>query len=446
MDIHRNRRQVGSFAFSPRAGREWTAPWATGAAATVSAVKWPPAPGGTGFGLDHLPYGVFSCRGDERRIGTRIGDHVLDLRAASAAGLLPVECMAGTLNPLMAEGRRFWEDIRDALIDLLSDENHRGIVEPMLVPIDDVTLHLPIAVADYVDFYSSRAHAENLGRMFRPGASPLLPNWTHLPVGYHGRAGTVVVSGAPIRRPSGQRRVAEGVAFGPSERLDIELEMGFVVGRASTMGDPVSIDDAADHIFGLALINDWSARDIQAWEYEPLGPFLGKSFATSMSPWITPLAALEPFMVEPPAQDPTPLQYLRAGRPWGFDIDLEVQFSTAAMRSARQMPATVCVTNAASLYWTAAQQLAHMTVNGASLRTGDLFASGTISGQGERSYGSLIERSWNGARPFELPDGSTRTFLADGDEITLRATATGHGRHLEMGSVKGRITPAARGG
>jgi fumarylacetoacetase len=281
-------------------------------------------------------------------------------------------------------------------------------------------------VADYVDFYCSLDHASNVGRIFRPDAEPLLPNWRHLPIGYHGRGGTVVVSGTPVVRPSGQRRPpgAEAPEFGPSVRLDIEAEVGFVVGVGSRLGEPVPLEAFADHVFGVVLLNDWSARDIQAWEYQPLGPFLGKSFATSIGHWVLPLAALADRRVPAPPQEPEPLPYLREA-PWAFDLPLEVELNGHV----------VSRTSARHLYWSVAQQVAHLTVNGASLRTGDLLASGTISGPEKDARGSLIELTWNGAEPLELPDGSTRTFLEDGDEVVLR--------NPDLGEVRGRIEPAS---
>ena len=285
---------------------------------------------------------------------------------------------------------------------------------------DEDRLGMPFEVADYVDFYSSLHHATNLGRMFRPDAEPLLPNWRHLPVGYHGRAGTVVPSGTPVRRPSGQR---PGPEFGPSRRLDIELEAGFVIGTPSTMGEPVPIERALDHVFGMVLVNDWSARDIQAWEYQPLGPFLGKSFATSISRWVVPLDELADRRVAGEPQEPAPLPYL-AEEPWAYDIALTVELNGAE----------IARSNTRYLYWSIAQQIAHLTVNGASLRTGDLLATGTISGPERSERGSLIELSWNGEEPIELPDGSTRTFLEDGDEVVLRGDP--------LGEVRGRIEPA----
>jgi fumarylacetoacetase len=318
----------------------------------------------------------------------------------------------------------------------LTDEAYIDGYEPFLVPVDDVTMHLPIEVADYVDFYSSRQHAENVSRMFRPDSPELPANWTHLPIGYHGRAGTVQVSGTPVVRPCGQRKAPDEDAptFGPSRRLDIEAEVGFVVGTPSRLGTPVPICAFPEHVFGVCLVNDWSARDLQAWEYVPLGPFLGKSFLTSVSPWVVPLAALEAARVRPPARDPEPLPYLDdAGTPWGLDLALEVRLNGEVVS---RPPFS-------TQYWTAAQQLAHLTVNGASLRTGDLYASGTVSGPERDARGSLLELSWNGAEPFALGDGSERTFLEDGDEVVLRAAAPGHdGSRVALGEVRGRVQPA----
>ncbi|MFJ8433393.1 fumarylacetoacetase [Kitasatospora sp. NPDC094019] len=392
------------------------------------------------FGVHNLPYGVFTAadRPGTRRIGVRIGDFVLDAGAAArATGEPSVLLDADSLNPLLAAGRPVWTEVRAALTRWLTDEAHRDALTPLLLPLAEVALHLPFEVADYVDFFASEHHATNLGKIFRPDSEPLTPNWKHLPIGYHGRSGTVVVSGTPVRRPQGQRKApADAVpSFGPSRRLDIEAEVGFVVGAPSTMGEPVALDGFREHVFGVCLLNDWSARDIQAWEYVPLGPFLGKSFATSVSPWIVPLDALEHARVAPPARDVEPLPYLddRAGdEPWGLDLALEVRLNGHPI----SRPPF------ASMYWTAAQQLAHMTVNGASLRTGDLFASGTVSGPEPETRGALIELTWNGENPVKLPDGSTRTFLEDGDEVTITATAPGPaGTVIGFGEVTGRITP-----
>lgn len=312
--------------------------------------------------------------------------------------------------------------------------SHQETITPYLHPLSSVTLHLPFEVADYVDFYASENHARNVGRIFRPDApDPLTPNWKHLPIGYHGRAGTVVVSGTDVVRPSGQRKSPADPApvFGPSVRLDIEAEVGFVVGAPSTMGTPVPLADFREHVFGLCLLNDWSARDIQAWEYVPLGPFLGKSFATSVSAWITPLDALEDSRIAPPERTHELLPYLddSAEEPGGYDLRITVAINGH----------TVSEPPFSTMYWTAAQQLAQMTANGASLRTGDLYGSGTVSGPLERERGSLLELTWNGSDPLELPDGK-RTFLEDGDEVTLSAWAPGaDGTRVGLGEVTGRV-------
>ncbi len=368
--------------------------------------------GGVGFG-------VFSVGREVPRVGFRVGHGVLDLARAGLGAVFT----AGSLNPFLALGRSAWEDTLSRIDQLVT-----GGAD--IIPLEQAATRLPIEVGDYVDFYSSLEHATNLGRLFRPDAEPLLPNWRHLPVGYHGRSGTVVVSGTPVVRPHGQTRASDDPAprFGPSRRLDIELELGFVVGVGSRLGEPVPASAFRDHVFGVVLVNDWSARDIQAWEYQPLGPFLGKSFATSISAWVTPLALLEDSFVPPPKQDPEPLPYLRVPGDWALDIELEVELSGTV----------VSRTNASGLYWTMPQQLAHATVNGASIRTGDLFASGTISGSEHGSEGSLIEITSNGAHPIRLGDGSTRTFLEDGDEAVLR----GRAGELELGEVRGTIHPA----
>ena len=344
----------------------------------------------------------------------RDGDEAVDL-----SGLGDVFAQR-TLNPLMAQGRAAWGEA------IAAAREHEG---PRL-PLAKAGFALPFEVADYVDFYSSLEHATNLGRMFRPDAEPLLANWRHLPVGYHGRAGTVVVSGTPVMRPCGQARPAgaDAPSFGPTRRLDIELELGFVVGVGSRQGTPVPASAFRDHVFGVVLVNDWSARDLQAWEYQPLGPFLGKSFATSIAAWVTPLALLENRFVSGVAQDPPPLPYLDAPGDWALDAELQIDLCGTV----------VSRTNARGLYWTMPQQLAHATVNGASIRTGDLFASGTISGPERGSEGSLIELTWNGEHPIRLGDGSTRTFLEDGDEVVLR----GRAGEVELGEVRGTIVGA----
>ena len=396
--------------------------------------SWVEGATGSAYDVDNLPYGVFSADDDRPRVGVRIGDQVLDVTPVAAGEMLDVhEAFArDSLNPLMALGPTVWQSVRTWLTGLLTDEHERDVVEPHLRPLDEVTLHRPFAVADYVDFYCSLQHATNVGRMFRPDGDALLPNWRHLPVGYHGRAGTVVVSGTSIRRPSGQGRPSSDggpPAFGPTRRLDIEAELGFVVGTPTDLGEQVPTSGFADHVFGVLPLNDWSARDIQAWEYVPLGPFLGKSFATSIAAWVTPLAALEAARVPLPGQDPEPLDYLRVEEPAGYDLAFEVLLNGEVVSRPPY----------SAMYWSPAQMLAHMTVNGASLRTGDLFASGTISGDERDQRGSFLELSWGGEEPF----AGGHTFLEDGDEVTLRATAPGSlGGRIALGEVTGRITPA----
>ena len=343
-----------------------------------------------------LAYGVLAGGG----VCARVDGRVLDLSE------LDEVLDAASLNAFMARGPVFRREVAARV------EEGR--------PLEGAELSMPFEVADYVDFFSSIHHARNLGRMFRPDGDPLMPNWRHLPVGYHGRAGTVVPTGSAVVRPSGQR---PGAVFGPSERLDIELEAGFVIGTPSTLGEPVPIERALDHVFGMVLVNDWSARDIQAWEYQPLGPFLGKSFATSVSAWVVPVEELLDRRVAAERQEPEPLPYLRE-QPWAFDIPLEVELNGTV----------IAHSNTRHLYWSVSQQIAHLTVNGASLRTGDLLATGTISGPERDERGSLIELSWNGAEPLELPGGATRSFLEDGDEVVLRGEP--------LGEVRGTIEPA----
>lgn len=394
-------------------------------------MSWLDLPADTGFGLANLPLGVFSADDGPPRTGVAVGDLVLDLAAATGD---PVHA-TGSLNAFLSRGHDAWAALRTQLTDWLTDPAHRGTIEPHLLPRDDVTLHLPVEVGDYVDFYSSQAHAENLGRILRPGTPPLPPNWRHLPIGYSGRAGSVAVSGTPVVRPCGQRREREEPPeFGPTRRLDVEAEVGFVVGAGSPLGTPVPVGAFAEHVFGVCLVNDWSARDVQAWEYVPLGPFLAKSFLTSVSPWVVPLAALACARVAPPARDPVPLPYLRDDEhPWGLDLTLEVRLNGTR----------ISCPPFAGTYWTGAQQLAHLTVNGAGVRTGDLFASGTVSGPLPDQWGSLAELSWGGRQPVRLADGSSRTFLEDGDVATITATAPGtDGSRISLGEVTGRVEPA----
>ena len=379
------------------------------------------------FGLANLPYGVFAAPGRPARAGVRVGDSVLDLAAALHDEVFD----APALNPFLAQGPARWAAVRQRVAELVTTADvPAGAVHPVRA----VELRLPFEVADYVDFYASEHHAANVGRLLRPGAEPLLPNWRHLPVGYHGRAGTVVVSGTGIVRPAGQRKGPADPApvFGPSVRLDIEAEVGFVVGVGSPLGHPVPVSAFADHVFGAVLVNDWSARDLQAWEYVPLGPHLGKSFATSVSPWVVPLAALQAARVPLPGQHPRPLPYLRGTEDWGLDIDLAVTWNGEVVSRPPY----------ASMYWSPAQMLAHLTVNGASTRTGDLFASGTVSGPGRAQRGAFIELTWGGAEPVQV-NGEPRAFLEDGDTVTITATAPGpSGQRIGFGAVTGTILPA----
>ncbi len=408
---------------------------------TPAATSWVEVPAGSHFPVQNLPYGVFAPPGGTPRVGVAIGGQVLDLASLASAGLLdgdelrPAPGWFGSpvLNGFMAAGPAAWQAVRGHLTALLTDARQRELVMPHLAAQDAVELRLPFEVADYVDFYSSREHASTVGEIFRPGSPPLPRNWLHLPAGYHGRAGSVVVSGTPVIRPHGQYlptgRATPG--FGPSQRLDFEAEVGFVAGTGTQPGQRVATGEFRQHAFGFLLVNDWSARDLQAWETQPLGPFLGKSFATSVSPWVVPVAALEAARVLPPRQDPPPLAYLDCAEPWGLDLTLQITINEQPVAQ----PAF------RGMYWTPPQQLAHATVNGARLRTGDLFASGTVSGPGAGERGCLLELTWDGSRPLTLADGSTRGYLADGDVVRISATAPGAaGVTIGFGVVEGRVT------
>jgi len=406
-------------------------------------MTWPDLPPDSLFGISNLPYGVFSAE-DGRppgpripraprgpRVGVRLGDSVLDLAQVLDDPVFDQP----SLNAFMAQGRTRWSDVRAQITELLTAERHRRVVQASLYPLSGVRLHLPFAPGDYVDFFGNEYHAANAGRIFRPGAEPLAPNWKYLPVGYHGRSGTIVVSGTPVRRPRGQRKEPQErvPTFGPSRRLDFEAEVGFVVGTGSPPGAPIGVGEFADRVFGVFLLNDWSSRDLQAWESTPLGPFLAKSFATSISPWIVPLDALEHARISPPPRDAELLPYLADIDKWGLDLALEVRLNGYL----------VSRPPFATMYWTPAQMLAHMTVNGASTRTGDLYASGTVSGPDRSQRGCLLELSWGGAEPVTLADGSVRTFLEDADEVTITATAPGaSGAKIGFGEVTGQILPA----
>jgi len=416
---------------------------------------WVPGADGSGFGIEHLPYGVVRAPGTSPQPAARIGDRALLLAPLAQAGLLDTPgsdagalrraLQAPTLNPLLELGRPTWSGLRARLTELIAAGNSEvadaGLADEALVPLAEAEELMPIEVGDYVDFYSSIEHASSVGRLVRPDDEPLFPNWRHHPVGYHGRAANLVLSGTPVRRPVGQIGPETPGAqpdFGPEPRLDFELELGFVSGPGPDGGGPVPTDAAAEHIFGFLLVNDWSARSIQAWEYRPLGPFLGKAFATSIAAWITPLEALEPFRVPGRAQDPAPLAYLRNDHRWALDLDLEVALAPAESGDGE----TISRTNARDLYWSAAQQLAHVTHAGARVRAGDLFASGTISGSDPGTQGCLLELTHAGQEPLRL-GAEERTFLEDGDEVILRgAGAPGEGRPaIALADVRGRIDP-----
>ena len=404
------------------------------------------------FSLENLPFGVFKSHASEARIGVALGDYVVDLSALERAGLfkdLSPETAAATtrdsLNELLALGRPAWRKVRETLQKLLSAEtatlrDDETLRERVFHRQSDVVMRLPAKIGNYTDFYSSYHHAYNVGTMLRGPESALMPNWKWLPVAYHGRASSLVVSGTDVRRPQGQIKPPDAGAplFGPTKSLDYELEMAFLIGPGNSLGQPVPVDRALDHIFGFVLMNDWSARDIQAWEYQPLGPFLAKNFCTSISPWVVMLEALEPFRKPLPRQDPEPLPYLRAKNDFTFDIQLEAKLQTAKMKS----PHSITQTNFQNLYWSVSQQLAHHTVGGCNLQPGDLLASGTISGQTEESRGCMLELTWRGANPLKFPNGETRKWLEDGDRLTITGWCQGDGYRVGFGEVTGRILSA----
>ena len=402
------------------------------------------------FPIQNLPYGVFSAKdGLAPRVGVAIGDYVLDLWELEQDGRLEVGelgVFAGpTLNAFMALGPKVWWRTRARISELLRHDHPELRDNPelrgrALVPMRDVKLHMPIAVAGYTDFYSSREHATNVGVMFRGKDNALQPNWLHMPIGYNGRASTVVVSGTGVRRPRGQLKPpsAEVPSFGACKRLDFELEMGVVVGQPSAMGEMLTEKQAEEMIFGFVLLNDWSARDIQQWEYVPLGPFQAKAFGTSISPWIVTREALEPFRVHGPEQNPLPLPYLKQALANNYDLQLDVGLRAPAMNEAMR----ICRTNFKYMYWSSVQQLVHHASSGCAMNIGDLLGSGTISGPDKDARGSLLEISWNGSEPLELPGGLKRTFLEDGDSLVMRGWCQGDGYRVGFGEVEGTILPA----
>jgi fumarylacetoacetase len=406
------------------------------------------------FPIQNIPFGIYRPKGGgDLHVATAIGDYVLDLAYLDDAGLFNGTVVEGTevfheptLNALMSMGRKAWKEIRLVISRLLRQEasngdlgNNKDLRNMALISMNEVEMQLPVDIGDYTDFYSSKEHATNVGKMFRPDGKPLLPNWLHLPVAYHGRASSVILSGTDIVRPKGQTKAPDAPApsFGNSERLDFELEMGVLIGAGNSLGEAVSVNAAEDYVFGLALVNDWSARDIQTWEYQPLGPFLAKNFATSLSPWIITLEALEPFRCSGPKQDPKPLEYLRNTKDSTFDINLEIYLKTENMDSDQLISSS----NYNYLYWNMSQQIAHHTITGCNLRTGDLLASGTISGPGKDNRGSMLELSWLWTKPIKLSNGDERKSLDDGDTVTLRGWCQGDGYRIGFGDCTGTILP-----
>ncbi|WP_373320960.1 fumarylacetoacetase [Paraburkholderia flagellata] len=407
------------------------------------------------FPIQNLPFGVFSNAGNANaRVGVAIGDLVADLAVLHETGLLRLPASAQqdvfarpALNDFIALGRDTWRSVRVQLsslfaLDTATLRDDAALRERAFVKLADAKLHLPVQIPGYTDFYSSKEHATNVGSMFRDPKNALLPNWSEMPIGYNGRASSVVVSGTPVRRPNGQLKLPdqERPVFGACRKLDIELETGFIIGRGNALGEPIACENAEDHIFGMVLLNDWSARDIQQWEYVPLGPFNAKTFASTISPWIVTLDALEPFRVAQPVQEPQPLEYLRHAGDHAFDISLEVLMRPDGAQEAT----TIARTNFRHMYWSMAQQLAHHTVAGCNTRVGDLMGSGTISGPTPDSFGSLLELTWNAKNPLELKSGGTRGFIEDGDELTLAGWCQGDGYRVGFGACVGKILPALK--
>jgi len=406
------------------------------------------------FPIQNIPFGVYSPKGGgDLHVATAIGDYVIDLAYLDDAGFFidtdieETEVFhEPTLNAFMALGQKAWKEARLTISRLLREDNtsfkdNDELRKIALIPMNDAEMEMPVDIGDYTDFYSSREHATNVGTMFRGPDAALMPNWLHLPVGYHGRASSVVLSGTDIVRPKGQTKApdAEKPSFGDCNRMDFELEMGVLIGSGNILSEPIAVDDAKDHVFGFTLVNDWSARDIQTWEYIPLGPFLAKNFATSISPWIITMEALEPFKCKSPEQNPKPFDYLNNKKDCNYDINLEIHLKAENMSESH----IISKTNYNYLYWNMAQQIAHHTVTGCNLRTGDLLASGTISGPEKDNRGSMLELSWNGKEPIGLPNGEKRTFLEDGDIVTLKGWCKGKGYRIGFGDCKGTILPSA---
>ncbi|MFT4667566.1 MAG: fumarylacetoacetase, partial [Gammaproteobacteria bacterium] len=411
--------------------------------------SWLDIPADTDFPIQNLPFGIYQKEGQAPRVCSALGDNIIDLFRLSELGLfadleIPKAVLENQyLNDFISLGKKTSSAVRERLSDLFDEGvtkwNSREMADHVLIPMSDVKLLLPVKVGDYTDFYSSIEHATNVGIMFRDPANALMPNWRHIPVGYHGRASSIVVSGTPIHRPSGQQmpKGAEAPVYGPCRLLDFELEVAFVIGKATELGDSVKIENAEDHIFGLALFNDWSARDIQKWEYVPLGPFLGKSFASTVSPWIVTMEALEPFRIAGPEQVPAVFPYLQYEGQKNYDVNLEVKITTEGGASK-----TVSESNFKYMYWNMCQQLAHHTVNGCNINVGDMCASGTISGKTPDSYGSMLEISWQGTKSVAMPDGTERKFIQDGDTVSMHGFSAANGVRIGFGEATGKVLPA----
>lgn len=412
--------------------------------------SWVPVPAGSDFPIQNLPFGIFQTIHRSPRVGVAIGEHILDLVAVAELGYFDAIQFdkkvfnKSTLNSFIALGKPTWRKVRERISELLDEktkalQSQAGAREQCLVPMKDAQLMLPLQIGDYTDFYSSIDHATNMGKMFRDPANALLPNWKHIPVGYHGRSSSIVVSGNSFYRPKGQLKPADAEvpSFGATKLLDFELETAFVIGKPTQMGDSVSTENADDHIFGMAIFNDWSARDIQSWEYVPLGPFLAKNFCSVISPWIVTLDALEPFRVKGYKQEPKVLPYLEYTGEKNIDIQLDV-----LIKPENGNESLVCHSNYKYMYWTMEQQLAHHTVNGCNINVGDVMASGTISGPDEGSFGSMMEITWRGTKPVKLSDGSERKFINDGDTVIMRGYAEKDGVRIGFGDCASKVLPA----
>ncbi|MFI0426240.1 MAG: fumarylacetoacetase [Flavobacterium sp.] len=412
--------------------------------------SWIPVPENSDFPIQNIPFGVFITKEDVITIGTRIGNCAIDMGALQQLGyfegidLTDDMFMQDTLNDFISDGKKTWRLVRNRLAELFDETNpklrdNKSHREVIIFKVEDIEMLLPVQIGDYTDFYSSKEHATNVGKMFRDPENALLPNWLHIPVGYHGRSSTIVPSGIPVHRPYGQT-LPNGETtpvFGPSRLVDFELETAFITTDANLMGEPIPVEEAEEHIFGMVLFNDWSARDIQKWEYVPLGPFLAKNFASSISPWIVTMDALEPFRTKGPEQSPEPLPYLKQKGEKAFDINLEV-----AIQPENAVETVVSRSNFKYMYWSMAQQLAHHTINGCRVNSGDMMGSGTISGSTEDSFGSMLELTWGGQKPLKMNDGSERKFINDNDTVIIRGFCQKDNIRVGFGEVSSKLLPA----